>query len=63
MARWLLGFWLEENGQDLIEYAIILFFIAVACLAFVYNGAGSVHGIWTKEKTDLVSANTAGAGG
>jgi Flp pilus assembly pilin Flp len=62
MARRLRSFWLEEEGQDLIEYAVIIFFIAVACLAFVYNGSASVQGIWSKEKTDLVSANSTAMG-
>jgi Flp pilus assembly pilin Flp len=62
MARWLLSFWLEEQGQDIVEYAVILFFIALASLAFVYSGTASVNGLWTKEKNDLVSANTAATG-
>jgi Flp pilus assembly pilin Flp len=63
MAQWLSNFWLEEGGQDLIEYAVILFFIAIACLAFAYNGAASVHGIWNRESNDLVSANSTAGGG
>jgi len=63
MAPWVYDFWLGEDGQDLIEYAVILFFIAIACLAFVYNGSTSVHGLWDKEKTDLVSANSTADGG
>jgi Flp pilus assembly pilin Flp len=62
MVLWLHNFWLEDNGQDLIEYAVILFFIAIACLAFVYNGSASVHGLWTMEKSNLVSANTTAGG-
>jgi Flp pilus assembly pilin Flp len=62
MARWLYYFWLDQAGQDLVEYAVILMFIAVACLAFVYSGMGSVNGLWIKENTDLVSANRAAGG-
>ena len=63
MAGWLRNFWLVEEGQDLVEYAVILMFITVAVLAFAFNGSTSVHGIWTKEKTDLVSANSTAGGG
>jgi Flp pilus assembly pilin Flp len=63
MARWLDNFWLEEDGQDLVEYAVILTFIAITFLAFVYSGNASVNGIWTKENTNLVSANTIAKGG
>ena len=62
MAQRLRDFLLEEEGQDLVEYAIILFFIAIACLAFAYNGAASVHGIWTTESNNLVSANSIASG-
>jgi Flp pilus assembly pilin Flp len=62
MAHRVHHFWLEQEGQDLIEYAVILFFIAVACLAFVYSGTASVTGLWIKEKADLVSANSTAGG-
>jgi Flp pilus assembly pilin Flp len=62
MAQRLRDVLLEEQGQDLVEYAIILFFIAIACLAFAYNGAASVHGIWARESNDLVSANITAGG-
>ena len=38
MAQWLHDFWLEEEGQDLIEYSVMITFIAVTCLAFVFSG-------------------------
>jgi Flp pilus assembly pilin Flp len=63
MAQWLRDFLLEEQGQDLVEYAVILFFIVIAYLAFTYNGANSVHGIWSKEGNNLVSANSTAGGG
>ena len=62
MARWMHCLWLEDEGQDLVEYAVILTVIAVACLAFVYSGAASVRGIWTQREKDLVSANTTALG-
>jgi Flp pilus assembly pilin Flp len=62
MARWLDNFTREEEGQDLVEYAVILTFIAITFLAFVYSGSTSVNGIWTKENTNLVSANTTARG-
>ncbi len=63
MVQWLYNFWLEEGGQDLIEYALVIFFIAVACLAFAYSGTPYVNGLWSKENSDLVSANSAASGG
>jgi len=62
MAQRLRDFLLEEEGQDLVEYAVILTFIAVTFLAFIYSGTPYVNGIWIKENTSLVSANTTAAG-
>jgi Flp pilus assembly pilin Flp len=58
MPQRLHDFWLDQEGQDLVEYAVILMFIAVASLAFVYSGTASVNGLWIKEKSDLASGNT-----
>jgi Flp pilus assembly pilin Flp len=63
MAWRLRDFLLEDQGQDLVEYAVILFFIVIAYLAFTYNGAASVHAIWSKEGNNLVSANSTAGGG
>ncbi len=62
MAQQLRDFWLEEEGQDLVEYAVILTFIALSCLAFVFSGAVYVNGIWIKGGSDLVSANSTAGG-
>jgi Flp pilus assembly pilin Flp len=59
MAQRLPIFWLEEEGQDLIEYALLLAFIAVTCLTFIFSGTTYVNGIWSKGSTTLVSANSA----
>ena len=33
MAAYLYQFWREEDGQDLIEYSLLITFIAIACAA------------------------------
>ena len=62
MAKWLHAFWLEEEGQDLIEYSLLITFIAIACLALVGAGRPAVNGVWTRTSTDLVSAQTIAGG-
>ena len=62
MAQWLHDFWLEEEGQDLIEYAMILAFIVVLCLVFAFTGTTSVAGIWTQTNSRLVAANAVTGG-
>ena len=62
MAQWLHTFWLAEEGQDTVEYALLLTFICFTAAAFVFSGTAYVNGIWIKENTVLVSANTVGGG-
>ena len=40
-------FWNDESGQDLIEYSLLITFIAIACMWFVGAGRGPVNGVWT----------------
>jgi Flp pilus assembly pilin Flp len=48
----------EEQGQDLIEYTLLLAFVALASAALFINAGGSVSGIWGKTQTQLTSADT-----
>ena len=48
----------NEEGQDLIEYTLLLAFVALAS-ATLFIGAGkSVSGIWSVTNSRLVVANT-----
>ena len=49
----------DENGQDLIEYTLLMAFVALASAAIFVNAGGSISGIWTKASDQLVAANTA----
>lgn len=51
-------FWSEEDGQDLIEYSLLIVFIAIACAAIVGAGGSSVTPIWSQANTQLSAANT-----
>ncbi|MBZ5582575.1 MAG: hypothetical protein LAQ30_10300 [Acidobacteriia bacterium] len=54
--QWLLDFWSNEQGQDLIEYSLLITFIAVACLAFLGAGHPSVVRIWSHADNTLRNA-------
>lgn len=58
MAQYLTSFWREDDGQDLIEYTLLITFIAIACLAFVGSGRNAVHGLWSTSNSQLSAANT-----
>jgi Flp pilus assembly pilin Flp len=48
----------DEQGQDLVEYTLLLAFVALAIGALYTTMSGSVLGIWTKANTDLANANS-----
>ena len=48
----------DEQGQDLIEYTLLLAFVCLASAALFLSAGGSVAGIWTSANTDLTTANT-----
>ena len=49
----------EEEGQDLIEYALIAGFISVICYAVIQATGTSVSKIWDKVKTAADAAAAA----
>jgi len=51
--------WNEDQGQDLIEYTLLLAFVCLASAALFIGAGGTIGGIWTKVNTQLVAANTA----
>ncbi len=38
---------LEDEGQDVTEYTLLLAFVALISAALFLNGAGSISTIWT----------------
>jgi len=50
-----------EQGQDLVEYTLLLAFVMVASAALYINAGGSVTGIWTTTNSEL-SAGALSAG-
>ena len=47
----------DEQGQDLIEYTLLLAFVCLASAALFISAGGSVAGIWTTANTRLTAAN------
>jgi len=59
MKNYLATFLRNEQGQDLIEYTLLLAFVALASAALFIGAGGSVAGIWSTTNSQLVAANTA----
>lgn len=53
--------WKDTHGQDLIEYALMAGFVAVAAGALVPNISSSISTVFTK--VDSVMTGAAGTGG
>ena len=50
-------FWNDESGQDLIEYTLLLAFVALASAALFIGAGNSVKGIWSLSNSQLAAAN------
>ncbi len=60
MMTFVRNFMKEEEGQDLIEYSLLLAFIALASAALFSNAGTSVNQIWSKTSSQLGNAATQG---
>src|SRR6185436_4945750 len=58
MKTLLFNFVNDEQGQDLIEYTLLLAFVCLASAALFISAGGSVSGIWTATNSRLAAANT-----
>ena len=57
MTSWMARLRREEEGQDLVEYTLLLAFVALASAALFINAGSSIAGIWTAANSRLVEAN------
>jgi Flp pilus assembly pilin Flp len=63
MVRDLSRFCKDERGQDLVEYSLLIAFIALAVVQIIISGGKSMNGIWSSTNSDLSAANAAIASG
>jgi Flp pilus assembly pilin Flp len=50
------NFWKDEQGQDLIEYTLLMAFVALASAAIFIGAGGSISNIWGVASSHLVNA-------
>jgi Flp pilus assembly pilin Flp len=58
MMKLLRSCWFDEDGQDLIEYTLLLAFVALASAALFIGAGGNINGVWDEGSELLVRANT-----
>jgi Flp pilus assembly pilin Flp len=49
-------FWNGEQGQDLVEYMLLLAFVVMAAASVFLDAGGSMNQIWTKSRSELSNA-------
>ena len=53
----ILNFCNDDQGQDLIEYSLLMAFVALASAALFLTAGGSIKGIWSASNSQLTAAN------
>jgi Flp pilus assembly pilin Flp len=56
MKTFLAYLWRDERGQDLIEYTLMLAFVALASAALFSSARSSINLIWSKASSQLSTA-------
>ena len=58
MKHAFVNFLKDEQGQDLIEYTLLMAFVALASAALFLGAGGSIKGIWQTTNSQLTAANS-----
>jgi len=59
MKNFLRNIFKDEQGQDLIEYTLLLAFVVLASAALFISSGGAIKSIWGQSSTILSQANSA----
>jgi Flp pilus assembly pilin Flp len=54
-----LNLWRDEEGQDLIEYSLLMAFVAIAVVGLFAGAGGNVKNVWTVSNNQLSLAKSA----
>jgi len=57
MKRLLKELWQGDQGQDLIEYTLVLAAIGLSSAVLFIGSGNDVKGIWSISNSELVTAN------
>jgi pilus assembly protein Flp/PilA len=61
MTRIVLNIWKDDSGQDLIEYALMAGFVAVAAGAIMPGVSSNISSIFSKVASVMTQANASGS--
>jgi Flp pilus assembly pilin Flp len=55
----LLNLWRDEEGQDLIEYSLLMAFVTIAVVGLFAGAGGNIKNVWTASNNQLAQAKSA----
>jgi len=58
MTHWLGRFWLEEDGQDIVEYSLLICFVLALLMSLMNWARDPITGIWHNVNGTISAANT-----
>jgi pilus assembly protein Flp/PilA len=58
MKNLLMRLWKEEEGQDLVEYGLLVVLIALGAIVGMSTLAGAINGVFTTASTNLTGHTT-----
>ena len=58
-----MNFFVEERGQDVLEYSLLLAFVVVSSAALLSVNMSSIVGIWTSTNELIDTANSMATSG
>jgi len=58
MLNWIRALRREDRAQDLVEYTLLIGFVALAVVGVFSGAGGSIGGIWGSANTTLAAANS-----
>ncbi len=59
LSLWLSELWHADEGQDTVEYTLLLAFIVLSSAALYFSGSDSIRAIWSGTNSTLLEAQSA----
>ena len=63
MVNFMNRLWHDDQGQDLIEYTLLMAFVALASAGLFISSGTSISAIWSTSNTQLSGAADTAASG
>jgi Flp pilus assembly pilin Flp len=58
LLRWSAALWRDEDGQDLVEYALLMAFVALAAVSLLQHVSSNISSLWNTLSSSLSDAIT-----